>query len=91
LQLSRLGIEDDVVVRAVASARYVLSRVQGIAKRGLDAWDKKPEFFSTSPPFGGRQCLGCECLREALEEIASPMLDCEVRNVEMVHKKESKR
>jgi hypothetical protein len=86
LQLSRLGIEDDVVVRAVASARYVLSRVQGIAKRGLDAWDKKPEFFSASPPFGGRQCLGCECLREALEQIASPDLDDEMRSIDRAHK-----
>lgn len=90
LQLSRLGIEDDVVVRAVASARYVLSRVQGIATRGLDAWDKKPEFFSTSPPFGGRQCLGCECLREALEQIASPDLDAEMRGIERTYKETRK-
>jgi hypothetical protein len=90
LQLSRQGIQDDVVVQAVSSARYVLSRVQRIAKRGLDAWDRKPDFFSTVATFGGQSCAACECLREALEEIASPELDRAMRNVESIHKESKK-
>ena len=90
LQLSRQGIQDDVVVQAVSSARYVISRVQRIATRGLDAWDHKPDFFITVPTFGGRQCLGCECLREALEQIASPDLDAEMRGIERTYKETRK-
>lgn len=73
LQLSHIGVENDVVVHAVASARYALTRAVRIAKQGLSTWDKQPETWTTNASLGGRGCLSCLILRETLESLSDDL------------------